>query len=142
MSEETREGGCLCGAVRYRVAGAPSWTGNCHCTSCRKASGAAFLTYAVFPQSRFEVVEGKPVLYESSPGVERTFCGRCGTTLTYHADRFPGDVEITIATLDRPEDVPPTCHVWTSERLPWLHLGDDLRQYPRSSVAEETGDGA
>lgn len=143
MAEEpVHEGGCLCGAVRYRVTGAPSWTGNCHCTSCRKASGAAFITYAVFPELRFEVVKGEPALYQSSPGVERTFCGRCGTTLTYRADRFPGDIQITVASLDRPEDMPPANHVWTSERLAWVHLADDLPQYSRSSVEGQAQSGS
>ena len=142
MSVEMREGGCLCSAVRYRVAGAPTWTGNCHCTSCRKASGAAFITYAVFPESRFEVVKGERVRYQSSPGVERSFCGRCGTTLTYRADRFPGDIQVTVSSLDRPGDLMPACHVWTSERLAWLHLADDLPKYPHSSGALNSSEGS
>jgi len=127
-------GGCFCGDVRYRVTETPSWVGNCHCSSCRKASGAAFITYAVIPLSEYEVAKGEPQVYQSSPGVERSFCGRCGTTLTYRADQFHGDIQITVASLDHPEDLQPMCHTWVAERLPWIHLAGDEPRYPGSAL--------
>ena len=131
---ETHEGGCLCGAVRYRTTGAPLAVAHCHCASCRRASGAAVVTWAVFPKSRFEVTAGAPVRHASSPGVIRTFCGRCGSPLTYETERRPDQIDVTVGTLDRPEAFPPTAHVWTSERVPWLDLGDELPRH-------ETGGG-
>ncbi len=74
-------GGCLCGAVRYRTEAEPLWIAHCHCAMCRKATGAAFGTYAGFPAGSVEWTEGEPTLYRSSSEVERGFCSKCGGTL-------------------------------------------------------------
>ena len=79
-------GGCLCGAVRYRVTGPSVWKALCYCESCTRAAGAPALAWAGFEKSRFEVLEGGLAIHESSPGVLRGFCARCGTTLTYQKD--------------------------------------------------------
>ena len=83
MTSAAVEGGCLCGAVRYRVTGQSLARALCHCHSCRLASGAPSVAWAVFPASQFAIVSGKPNSYRSSPPVVRTFCGNCGTPLTY-----------------------------------------------------------
>ena len=74
MTDVEHAGRCLCGAVRYRATGAPEWIANCHCDSCRRATGAPVTTYAGFPAERFAYVAGEPVRFHSSPGVTRTFC--------------------------------------------------------------------
>ena len=131
MSDDVvHEGGCLCGAVRYRVAGAPAWVVHCHCQGCRCATGAPMVTWVGFARDRFEVTRGAPVRFVSSPGVARRFCARCGTPLTYEAERFPGEVHVTVGSLDRPEEFPPVGHVWTSEQITWLHLADELPRRP------------
>ncbi len=129
--DAVHEGGCLCGAVRYRVAGAPAWVAHCHCQSCRRATGAPMVTWVGFVRDRFEVTRGAPERFASSPGVARRFCAGCGTPLTYEAERFPGEVHVTVGSLDRPEDFPPAGHVWTSEQITWLHLADELPRHPR-----------
>ena len=116
------QGGCLCGVVRYRVRGRPLWVANCHCQSCRRATGAPVVTYAGFAAEDFAIVTGRPQEFASSPGVRRRFCGRCGTPLTYEGARWPGEVHILVATLDRPQDVPPTHDAFAEERLPWMPL--------------------
>ncbi len=63
----------------------------------------------------------------------RGFCGRCGTPLTYQAERYPGEVHVYVCTLDRPQDFVPQSHVHTGEQLPWLHLDDDLPRYVTTS---------
>jgi hypothetical protein len=100
MTEATSEhtGRCLCGAVRYRAVGAPEWIANCHCASCRRATGAAMASYAGFATERFAYTAGAPVRFSSSPGVTRSFCGRCGTPLTYEGDRWPGEIHVLIGT--------------------------------------------
>jgi len=120
MAELT--GRCLCGAIRYRVAGEPLWVSHCHCKSCRRATGAPLTTYAGFPSERFAWTAGTPSTFASSPGVTRTFCGRCGTSLTYQGERWAGETHVLVATLDRPEAVTPTGEAFVEERLPWLHL--------------------
>lgn len=115
-------GGCLCGAVRYRARGEPKWVAYCHCESCRRATGAPMASYAGFAAERFAYIAGAPARFASSPGVTRSFCGRCGTPLTYEGARWPGEVHVLIGTLDRPEDFVPTRDAFVEEKLPWLHL--------------------
>jgi hypothetical protein len=115
-------GWCLCGMVRYRATDAPLWVAHCHCASCRRATGAPVATYAGFPAEKFAWTAGEAASFASSPGVLRTFCGRCGTSLTYQGERWPGEVHVLAATLDRPEAVMPEREAFAEERLPWLHL--------------------
>ena len=60
--------------------------------------------------------------FESSPGVRRGFCGRCGSTLTYEGDRWPGEVHLHVGAFDDPETLAPTGHAFADERVPWLKL--------------------
>jgi hypothetical protein len=73
MSEAEHSGRCLCGAIRYRASGAPKWIANCHCASCRRATGSPFTTYAGFAAEVFAYLVGEPVRFQSSPGVTRSF---------------------------------------------------------------------
>jgi hypothetical protein len=118
-------GRCLCGAVRYAADCEPKWIANCHCESCRRAVGAPLTTYAGFPAERFAWTAGAPVRFASSPGVVRSFCGRCGTSLTFEGERWAGEVHVLVATLGHPEDFPPHGESFVEEKLPWLQLGED-----------------
>jgi len=120
MAELT--GRCLCGRVRYLAAGEPLWVAHCHCESCRRATGAPLATYAGFAAEAFAWTAGEPASFASSSGVLRTFCGRCGTSLTYQGERWPGEVHVLAATLDRPGAVTPQGEAFAGERLPWLRL--------------------
>ena len=79
-------GGCMCGAVRYKATGAPTSIIHCHCTSCRKHSGAPVVTLVGYKADQVEFTKGDRKIYESSKGVGRAFCGDCGTTLTWEGD--------------------------------------------------------
>ena len=83
--------------------------------------------------------EGKPRAFQSSKGVERTFCDRCGSTLTYRRDAT-GRIDVTLATLDDPESLPPTKETWCGERLSWNQLNTDLPHYERRSTQRKTVD--
>ncbi len=133
MERTIREGACLCGAVRFRVTGAPLWVTHCHCTSCRRASGAPMSTWVGVQDAQFALLGGEPARVESSPGVTRSFCASCGTPLTYQAERYPGEVHVMIGAFDDPGAFTPTHHVWTSERVPWLHIEDGLPRRARVS---------
>jgi hypothetical protein len=102
------EGRCLCGAVRYRVDGVPLAAGICHCNSCRRASGAPTVAWVVVRSSGFKILMGQPVTFNSSPSVAGTFCGECGTPLTYQHDESLDSIDITTATFDFPEQFAPT----------------------------------
>ena len=113
------DGGCLCGAVRYRVHGQPRSSSLCHCRSCRLASGAPAVAWVVFDDTRCELLQGHPATRRSSPRVVRSFCPRCGTPLSYrHADD-PGVIQLTAATLDHPELYPPACEIWLEHHVAW-----------------------
>ncbi len=130
MADEAgHDGGCLCGAVRYRVSGTPTWVSHCHCESCWRATGSAVATWAGFTAERFAVVRGEITRFASSPGVLRGFCGACGSPLTFEGGLFQGEVYLTIGSLDEPNALPPTSHAFTSERIAWLHLDEELQQF-------------
>ena len=133
MSNELHDGGCFCGEVRYRVTGEPRTSAICHCASCRRASGAQSVAWLTFPFENFSFVSGDPVEYRSSPEVSRTFCGRCGTSLTYRHDGDPDFIDVTTASLDLPEEFPPARHVWLEDKVSWESANDGLPQFERGS---------
>jgi hypothetical protein len=102
---------------------------------CRKTSGTAFLTFVHFPIGEFTWVQGGPTRYRSSSEAERGFCDRCGSTLTMHEAVLGDRVQVTLGSLDRPEDVRPDDHVWTVSQLPWLDISDDLPRFSQNSSA-------
>lgn len=128
------EGGCLCGAVRYRVSDTALATSICYCNSCRRASGAPSVAWAVFRVVDFTFITGQPIGFRSSPPVVRTFCGKCGTPLTYQHTETPGTIDVTTATLDFPERFAPSKEIWLEHKLAWEPVNEALQHFPRSSV--------
>ena len=130
MSQVSIEGGCLCGAVRYRIRGEPLSSGTCQCHTCRKASAAAIGPWITVNSEDFSFTAGQPVAYNSSPPATRTFCGRCGTPLTFGHTSYEGKkIDVTTVSLDDPETFPPMGHVWTSHKLSWMKLADGLPSF-------------
>jgi hypothetical protein len=124
------EGGCFCGGLRYRVAG-PAWDiCHCHCADCRRASGAPFVAWASFHLSAFKLTKGTPgeLRYD---GRLRTFCRQCGTSIGFWEEGEDA-FDVTLASLDQPELLKPTDHIWTEDQLPWVKLGDGLARHARS----------
>ena len=130
------EGGCLCGAVRYRVSGEPIAATLCHCRSCRRASGGVTVAWAVFDRQDFDWLKGEPREYSSSPGIHWRFCGTCGSLVGYRRDSRPGHVDVTTATLDEPDLFPPTVEIWIGDKIAWEALHPDLPRKVRSSLNE------
>lgn len=127
----TQTGGCMCGALRYEVSGAPSRVLNCHCQSCRRHTGAPMATLAVLRADQVTFSGDARKLYPSAPGVERAFCGTCGTSLTWETDF--GDegrlCAIHISTFDHPDALPPTGHSFFPERIAWFDVADSLPRH-------------
>jgi hypothetical protein len=119
-------GGCFCGAVRYEISGKPEGPAVCYCEDCRKTVGAQSVAWVTVPEGSFRWTGDEAVRYASSEHVVRTFCGTCGTSLTYRHDSRIKKRDVTIASLDRPEDIPPAGLVFPSGKLPW----DDLLGLP------------
>jgi hypothetical protein len=128
---EAIEGGCLCGALRYRATRASEVPAFCHCRTCRKASAAPVVAWITVARDDFAFTQGQPRSYRSSERVVRTFCPTCGTPLTYANDEYPAALDVTTASLDEPERFPPRDHVWTSHALPWLELVDTLPRHEK-----------
>ena len=127
--EAPRRGRCRCGDVRFQVTGQPYLVEYCHCRSCRHTVGAPLMAWAGFKRDAFALTGGRPRAYQSSPGVVRSFCGRCGSSLTLADERFPEEIYLALAAFDDTEAPPPEIHIWRSERLPWLETTDDLPRY-------------
>jgi hypothetical protein len=124
MSAEKHSGGCLCGAVRFEVFGAPKWTGYCHCNSCRKHTGAPVSAFAGYERDHVRFTKGVLATFASSSGVKRGFCSTCGSTLTYEGERWPTEFHFHVGAFDRPEDFKPNGQAFKDERISWLHLAD------------------
>jgi len=132
-----QHGGCLCGAVRYKVEGNPILGAICHCRTCRKAVSAPTLPFTQFPLDAFAFTQGDPVEYRSSPPVIRSFCGRCGSQLTYRSDLEAGCIDIMTCSLDDPEVFAPTFHVWAAEKLKWDVIADGRPAFKSIRAAGE-----
>ena len=112
-------GGCQCGAVRFRVEGAPKRASICHCRMCQKAAGAPFASFADIENRDFAWTRGKPAAFRSSSIAERNFCRDCGTPLSFRRIDGPR-IEIMTGTFDRPDHVIPTRQYGTESRLGWV----------------------
>lgn len=127
------EGGCFCGQIRYELLNAPFSSLTCHCVDCRRISGAPFVAWLTVRENEFRIVRGEPETIASSEAVVRTFCGHCGTQLTYRHAKHADEVDVAAGTLDDPAAVPPTFHTWVSQKLPWIALSDGLPRYERGA---------
>jgi hypothetical protein len=127
-------GGCLCGAVRYRVSGEPVATTLCHCRSCRRASGGTNVAWSVFEKSAFNWLGVEPAAYSSSTGIEWLHCGKCGSLVGYTRDSRPDHMDITTATLDEPDRYPPAVEIWLEHKIGWETLDPDLPKRQQSSL--------
>jgi len=123
------DGGCHCGALRYRISAAPVDSGYCHCGICQRTTGAPVTAWASVPAAGFSMINGQESVYKSSAWGERHFCGTCGAQILYQETNNPADVSINVATLDDPAALPPRSHIYTDSQIAWLDLGDDLPRH-------------
>ena len=136
MSEGIREGGCLCGQVRYKVPKKPLETVVCHCKNCQKQAGTAFSVVAFFPRGSLQIT-GELQTFEdkgsSGQTVFRRFCGNCGSPVITDTENAPemGLIFIKAGTLDEVDDLQPSVHYWASRKQCWLTLDEDQVQLDR-----------
>lgn len=134
MSFQPIQGGCQCGDVRYTLTAPPDEVLHCHCSLCRKASGALFASFGDYGAGAVAVDRGAEGLgdYESSPGSHRLFCSRCGCQLFNRIDKWPDRVFVLLATLDigaQPGHDPAVeRHIFWDSRVTWYDVGDDGRR--------------
>lgn len=123
------DGGCLCGALRYRLDGPLVDAGYCHCRLCQRASGAPVVAWLTVDVPSFAWSVGSPRVFHSSPTCQRESCAVCGTQLVFRRSVDPRYVDVTIASLDAPAIVAPEYHIWRMSRLPWFDTADALPRH-------------
>lgn len=136
------EGGCLCGAIRYRVIGAPTSSIICHCRTCRKAGAAPSVAWVRFDRQNFALLRGEPCRFGSSPAVVRTFCAVCGTPLTYASRDAPGEIDVTTISLDDETIHSPTREVWVSHKVAWEVTDPTRAHYSKDTHGGPVSEGS
>jgi hypothetical protein len=119
-------GGCHCGSLRYQFDAPLHDIAHCHCSICRRTTGGTVVTWVTVPLSAFKWLAGSPTTYDSGPTCVRYFCGICGANLALFTRNSPEEIDVTIATLDHPEQAAASRHIWIESRLPWLRLDEHL----------------
>lgn len=125
------EGGCLCGAVRFRLASPPREVWFCHCRQCRKAQGTAFAASVPVARGDFTLSSGGEQLraYRATPAKSRWFCGVCGSPLWSEVDGA-GTLRIRAGALDDDRGLVPMGHIFVEGRVGWYGIADDLPRHP------------
>jgi hypothetical protein len=118
MHDTVHTGGCACGQVRVEARGEPYRVGVCHCLTCRKAHGAPFNFYAVFPPEAV-TVSGEVIAFASSENVRRYACASCGAQV-YSTYGRADEVYVYPGSFDEPGLFAPSYELWTIRREPWL----------------------
>ena len=138
----TVEGGCPCGEIRFRVTMPNRFCAHCHCSNCRRAHGAAFVTWVGFLREQVEILEGELTRYVTDTGATRSFCSQCGCTLFYEGPRWKGELHVVRSNLEGEIDRAPESHVYVDHRATWWTIQDSLPQYggPSGTEAKEAGD--
>ena len=123
-------GSCLCGEIAFEADEFGEYMGHCHCSMCRKHHGAAFVTYVSAPRDAFAWVRGEDNIarYNSSPGMHRQFCPKCGSSLPLTDPDWP-DAHIPAGMLDHDCGLRPEAHVFVGSKLNWYAIRDGLPQF-------------
>ncbi len=136
MSASTHSGGCQCGAVRFRVEGQLGDVSVCHCRMCQKAFGGFYAPLVSTRGATVTWTRGERQTYRSSNFVDRGFCAKCGTPLTYEA---PDGLALAIGAFDHPEAIVPVTQFGLESKLPYSdgiaalpahHTVDDIEAAP------------
>ena len=133
MSDEIRSGQCFCGAVRYRLHGAPMFVHCCHCRDCQKQTGGAFAVNGLIEGERVEVFQGEPMpvrmATESGYPHDIYRCTACQSPLWSDYGGRAWLCFLRLVTLDEPEAFAPDVHIYTRSKLPWVVLPDGAKAF-------------
>ncbi len=129
----TYDGGCFCGAVRYRLTSEPMFVHCCHCRDCQRQTGGAFAINALIETDRISLLLGKPEPAEMATDSGRPHdiyrCPSCGGAVWSDYGRRRVLSFVRVATLDEPSAIEPDVHIFTRSKLPWVRLPDDARAF-------------
>ena len=122
------EGGCHCGAIRFKTSADPYWVGACYCIDCRKISGSPYIVFAGYKSGEVELLKGTPKEYKSSKEVVRSFCYTCSSPYSFVYTTAPDELYIPIGVFDHPSTLSPREHIWISQKLAWIAITDEMPQ--------------
>jgi hypothetical protein len=124
-------GSCLCGRVRFEIGAPFDEMHHCHCSRCRKAHGAAFATFARVGRGEVRFLSGQGELraFRSSPQVQRSFCGQCGSTMFFQFDGLPDTIWVAVGSLDGDPGLRPEAHIFVGSKASWHDVLDELPQF-------------
>jgi hypothetical protein len=137
----TETGSCFCGAIAAEMNGEPFWVCYDHDDDCRRAIGSPLNIWVGYRTAEFKLTRGAPRSFSKTPGVTRTFCGNCGTSISYSDGRLRNELYITIGFLDNPERFPPQAHAYWRMKLSWANFDDDLPRLKAYSRDRDKGFG-
>jgi len=126
MSETRLSGHCYCGAVKFEINGNSDWVGHCHCESCRRASGSVMTSFAGFKPEQVVFTSVMPNRFTTPDGVTRSFCGQCGSAVSFEIDSRPGETHLHLGLFDDLEQMVPENHSFIEEKPSWLHADEHL----------------
>ena len=129
-----REGGCGCGAARYRITGAPIFVNNCHCRQCQQQTGGTSVVNAFIEGERFELLSGELMHHTLKAGSGGPHvivrCKTCGVALYSEYPRFGAlGVGVRVSTLDDPSSLTPDAAIFASEKMPWVTLPEGMPHF-------------
>jgi hypothetical protein len=138
----TWPGGCLCGAITFRVELPVTACVHCHCTMCQRSHGAGHVTWIALPSDQFSIDEGEDLLvrYASSEHGSRSFCQKCGSALLCQIDERPDEIDIPLANLAPGSGIQPQAHIYVDDRARWTIIDDELPQLGGKTGLEPTND--
>jgi hypothetical protein len=127
MAQKAR-GECLCGMVKFEIDLPVKWVAHCHCSMCRRAHGAAFVTWVSVPTENFRLLTGEDELveFDSSEDAQRGFCMVCGSTLFFDSSRWPEEKHIVLANFTDDVGQKPQVHAFFSDKAHWIDVNDGL----------------
>lgn len=132
----SRTGGCRCAAIRFEAGGEPVSVRACHCSDCRKASGAPFSVFAEYRVADIAWSGSAPALFAKG-FASRSFCAVCGSPLAYRDSRLPGRVYVLIGALDDPSGLAATDHAFVGEALEGVVIPEHALRHERFSVGRD-----
>lgn len=126
-------GGCRCGAVRFAATADPHHVSYCHCADCRRATGAPVAAFVGFMAADTSIEGSELRRFENGP-VTRSFCGLCGSPISYADARIGDRIYFLLGVMDQPARYKPTLHAHVREQLPFVHMPDGLPRHVKTSV--------
>ena len=124
-------GKCVCEAVRFEIDAALGPAIACHCSQCRRSTGAAFNPNASVPTDKYRILAGQELVREFSakPGAYRAFCSRCGSPLYGRSDAYPQIRRVRLGSLDDTGGAKPIAHIFTGSKADWYDIRDNAEQF-------------